>query len=61
MKDLDQRPGESLEEYIARLKRPDTKVFDDTARIRMRDALNKAQAQQQKTRLIRRLPRKLEG
>jgi hypothetical protein len=58
MNDLNRRPGESLEEYIARLEGPDTPVFDDADRVRMRDALNEARAQKQKTRLIRRPPKK---
>jgi hypothetical protein len=55
--DLDRRPGESLEEYITRLESEDTAVFDAADRVRLRDALNEARAQQQKTRLIRRPPK----
>jgi hypothetical protein len=38
--DLDRRPGESLEEYIARLERPDTEVRDAEQRRKLRDARN---------------------
>jgi hypothetical protein len=61
MSDLERRLGESLEQYIARLESPDTAVLDADARVRLRDALNEARAQQQQTRLIRRLPRRLES
>jgi hypothetical protein len=49
--DLDRRPGESWDEYITRLDRPDTEELDAAQRRRLREALAQARADRMRERL----------